>query len=88
MADYTFHVHVQNDMSSSLSGLNIGSVWAELEAGQVDVVNLEPGESVEFHCNDPDNRHVRKRFNAAVTAAGGTVGEVWWASVGSLPAEE
>jgi hypothetical protein len=85
---YLFHVHVQNDMDEPIHGLNLGSVWRDLEPGQADVVSLDSGTFIEFECNDADRRHVAQRFSAAVTAAGGTPGDVWWAEVGSLPVEE
>ena len=88
MTQYLYHVHVQNDGAEAVNGLNLGAVWRDLEEGQTDVVSLGPGESIEFHCNDADRRHIPQRFAAAVTAAGGTQPEVWWGEVGSLPVEE
>jgi hypothetical protein len=88
MTHYLYHVHVQNDMEIAIGGLNLRYIWSDIEPGQSDVITLEAGESVEFYCSDPRRRLFHKLFNESVVAAGGTVGEVWWAYVGSLPSEE
>jgi hypothetical protein len=80
-----FHMHIQNDMDRALRGLNLHLVWEELEPGQVDVVDLEPGASIEIQCNDPNQHLFSERFRAAVEAAGGMVWDVWFCPVSELP---
>jgi len=87
---WLYHMHVQNDMETTVSRLNLRSVWESLEPGQEDLVSLEPGASVEFKCNDPNPHLFRKRFSAAVSAAGGDPTLVWFKPVSEVdpPAEE
>lgn len=80
-----FHMHVQNDMDRPLRGLNLHAIWEQLEPEQADVVDLEPGASIEFWCNDPCQHLFLSRFRAAVEAAGGTVWDVWFRLVSELP---
>ena len=52
------------------------------------IVSLEPGESIEFKCTDPKPHLFPKRFKAAVEAAGGVFGQVWFRSVDELSPQE
>lgn len=85
---WPFHIHVQNDMDTAIRGLNLLAVWEKLEPGQDDVISLEPGESVEFKCSYPEHHLIRRRFTAAVEAAGGTFPTVWYCPVSDLPVTE
>lgn len=85
---WPYHVHVQNDMNVTIRGLNLLSVWEQLEPGHMDVVSLEPGESIEFKCTDPNPHLFQKRFKQAVTDVGGTPDGVWFGFMGSLSVEE
>ena len=85
---WPYHMHVQNDMDVTIRGLNLLSVWELLEPGHMDVVSLEPEESIEFKCTDPNPHLFQKRFKAAVEAAGGVYEQVWFKSVDELPPQE
>jgi hypothetical protein len=85
MPHWSYHVHIQNDMENAVVGLNLHAIWEQLEDGQEDIVNLDPGESIEFRCNDPMEHLISKRFRTEVERVGGTTGDVWMLPVEDLP---
>jgi hypothetical protein len=62
---------VHNGMDVPIRNLNLRSVWENLEPDQGDVVTLDADETIDFRCNDPNQHLFRRRFKAAVEAAGG-----------------